>query len=218
MIRKETDFPFLGQRDYLHGTSVVSAIADLLEVEGQCPALIKRIKFQRPMRCNGVLVLESADSSTLDTSEASCIFTARTANRQWKGAFVEQGRAIRNRISVQYDLNEFTYADFGGGCRLRAHGRTEYIRAFVEANKRFHLGNLDESGADAKVRFGYLENWEAGPIDEEFSGFLEAKNLIVQQTKEGIKTINRLTYSDKVGQRNSFDICFDINLPGNDSQ
>lgn len=218
MIQKETDFPFLGLRDYLHGTSVVSAIADLLEDQDLGHVFIKRIKFQRPMHSNGVLVLESADSSELDTTEAACIFTARTANRHWRGAFVEQGRPIRSRVTVAYDLNEFAFANFGGACLLCAHGRTEYIRAFVEANKRFHIGTLGETGAEAIVRFGYLENWQVVAIDEEFNGLLEAKNLITQRTKQGIRTINRLTYSDKAGQRNSFDICFDTNLPRNDSR
>lgn len=215
MIRKETDFPFLCQRDYVHGTSVVSAIADLLEKEAKCLALLKAVKFLRPISSNGVLVIEPGDQLSLDTSDAACTFKARTTDRQWKGAFIEQGRPILNRISVEYDLDKFTFVKYGGRCLLRAQGRAEFIRAFVEANKRFHLY---ECGAGATVRFGYLENWQTCPIDNEFIGFLEAKNLIVQHTKGGFRTINRLTYSDKAGSMDPFEICFDIELPGENLQ
>lgn len=212
MIRHVTDFPFLDARDYLHGTSIVAAVAELLEAQGAGAAFVKRLKFQRPMRSNGVLLLDEGTVARGEMDEAPCIFSARTGTRRWRGAFVEEGRPVAHRLAVRYDLDDVACKGFGGHCVLRARGREEFIRAFVEANKQFHLGTLGAGGATTQVRFGSLEEWDVVPAEAVFEGVLEAQNLINQRTAQGLCTINRLTFHGESAPARPFTLCFDVKL------
>lgn len=210
MIRQHTDFPFIDARDYLHGTSILAAVADLLEARGDGPVRLKSIKFRRPMHSNGVLVLKEGGSALDELHDAPCTFSATAGERKWRGVFVEDERPITRRVvNGAYELGATTCDGFGGQCALRASSREEFIRAFVEANKRFHLGSLGTK-CTAQVRFGYLEDWNIVPPSARFDGVLEARNLIVHHTPQGLRTINRLTFSEQGVTGGSFTICFDV--------
>lgn len=211
MIRQHTDFPFVDARDYLHGTSILAAVADLVEAQGDGPVRLKSIKFRRSMHSNGVLVLKDGGSALDEFHDAPCTFSATVGEYKWRGAFVEDERPITRRVSGAYELGASTCDAFGGKCALRASGREEFIRAFVEANKRFHLGSLGTKST-AQVRFGYLEDWDIVPPSAMFDGTLEARNLIVHHTPLGLRTINRLTFSGEGATGGSFSICFDVEV------
>jgi hypothetical protein len=214
MIRRVTDFPFIGAREYLHGTSIVAAVAELLEAQGDGAAFLKRLKFQRPMRSNGVLLLDEGTVARGEMGDAACVFSAHTGTRRWRGAFVEEGRPVAHRLAVRYDLDDVACEGFGGRCVLRARGREEFIRAFVEANKQFHLGSLRADSTTTQVRFGSLEDWDVVPAEAVFEGVLEAQNLISQRTAQGLCTINRLTFHGESAPARPFTLCFDIKLAG----
>jgi hypothetical protein len=209
MIEIETDFPWLGARDYIHGTSILSRFLDALEARGHTGIAVKRIKFQRPASSNGVLTLTTGALDETRMENANCTFQGSAGGSSWRGVFEERGAAVAQRIDVTYPIENVEAHAFGGSCTLAASGRDDLIRAFVEANKRFHERSV---GSARAVRFGYLESWTPPPADVRLAGALTAKNLIARRTSDGYMTINRLEYAPEAGTPTSLTLCFNLKL------
>ena len=210
MIEIATDFPYLGSRDYIHGTSILNGFLAALEKAAPGPVAVKRLKFQRPAKSNGKLVLTRESLDAAETAQSNCTLTATIAGNAWNGYFSEQGAAVTQRAAVSYPIAELQAHAFGGSCTLSPVDRADLVRALVEANKRFHEAAVPELRAPA-VRFGYLESWSVPPADVAFaSARLEAKNLIARKTDEGYMTINRLSYGEGDAPRTTLTLCFEV--------
>jgi len=210
MIETATDFPYLGDRDYIHGTSILSGFLAALEKTAHGGITVKRLKFQRPAKLNGRLVLSSGALDEAEAARASCTLSAAVGGVAWRGFFIDEGAPVTRRIAVSYPIAELEAEAFGGSCLISPGDRDDLVRALVEANKRFHEAAVPGPGAPA-VRFGYLESWSVPPRDVSFgTGRLDAKNLIAKKTDDGYMTINRLTYGQADGARASLTLCFDV--------
>ena len=206
MIETQTDFPYLGGRDYVHGTSILSGF--LAALEGAAPGEIrlKRLKFQRPVTGNGRLVVTDGVPDEGRMAQANCTLSATIAGKAWRAYFVDEGGPVRNRVAVTYPITELEASGYGGTCLVSPADRDDLVRVLVEANKRFHEAAFP---ARAEVRFGYIEDWKVPPADTAFTDArLEARNLIAKQSPEGVMTVNRLTYTHG-GAAASLTLCFD---------
>jgi len=209
MIEVRTDFPFLGTRDYIHGTSILDAFLDAAERLSGAAVMVKRLKLQRTATSNGRLVLAHEACAERELDAANAIFVATVDGALCHGFFAEDGSPVGRREHVSYAVSDVRAEAFGGMCRIAPANRKDLVRATIEANKRFH--ELTVGGSEpAVVRFGYLENWAVPPADTAFSGTLEAKNLITRKTGNGVLTINRLTYTALAGAPTSLMVCFEI--------
>lgn len=207
MIEVETAFPYLGSRDYIHGTSILSGFVDALERHEGGDITVKRLKFQRPARANGRLFLTTQPIDETEAAAANCTFQGTIGATMWRGLFREAGVPVRQRLAIEYPISDLAADGFGGHCTIAPLDRDDLIRTLIEANKRFHELSL-EKGARA-VRFGYLESWKVPPADTAFSGSLQATNLIMRKTEDGYMTINRLTYTTG-GAGASLTLCFNV--------
>ena len=210
MIDITTDFPYLGSRDYIHGTSILSGFLRALEEHGNTGITVKRLKFQRPSKSNGRLLLTTQHFAEKDEQAANCAFLGTAGSAAWRGLYVESRTPVRQRVPVSYAITELEAKAFAGRCAIAAHDRDDLIRTLVEANKRFHEAAVEP--AAASVRFGYLENWVVPGADFEINGNLAAKNLIARRTDDGYMTINRLTYVDTKGVSATLTLCFNVVL------
>lgn len=209
MIEIATDFSFLGGRDYVHGTSVLSGFLGALERHGAANIRIRRLKFQRTARANGTMTL-SNDAAAPDAAAANCTLAAEADGTVWHGQFVDQGVPVTRREAVDYCLTHVKAGGFAGACDFSPAGRDDLIRGFVEANKRFNEAGAGAKAGHAQVQFGYLEQWDVPPRDIRFEGRLEARNLIARQTPEGLLTVNRLTYAPAGGPATTLVLCFNV--------
>lgn len=209
MIEIATDFPFLGARDYVHGTSVLSGFIGALEREGAARIRVRRFKFQRTARGNGTLKL-SREGAAPDAEAANCALTAEADGEVWYGQFVDRGLPVTRRESVAYSVSNVVAAGYAGTCDLAPASRDDLIRGLVEANKRFNEAGAGAAPGRAQVQFGYLEQWEVPPRDIRFEGRLEARNLIARATPEGVLTVNRLTYAPRNGPATTLVLCFNV--------
>lgn len=210
MIEISTDFPYLGPRDYIHGTSILSGFLEALERDGHGRISVKRLKFQRPATSNGRLLLTTGAVDEIQAERASCTFQANGGGALWRGLFEERGAAVGRRIAVTYPIENLEAQGFGGSCTIAPADRDDLIRAFVEANKRFHEASVDSPARS--VRFGYLEGWTPPAADIRFTGTLDAKNLITRKTDDGYMTINRLEDSDASGAASTLTLCFNVTI------
>jgi hypothetical protein len=211
MIEQATDFPLLGTRDYIHGTSVLSAFLAALEAAapGQ-PATVQRIKFTRIARTNGRLLLTDGDFDP--PPAACCSFSALAGATRWRGAFVDDGKPPAQRLSPDYPIDAFVSEGFSARCTIAPRNRDDLIRILIEANRRsLAAGAGDPPGA--RVKFGYLEAWAAPAAAVSGRGSLEITNLLARQSPKGWLAINRHTYRLDGGAPVSLQVCFDIELP-----
>lgn len=207
MIKVETTFPYLGSRDYIHGTSILAGFVDALEQQGHRDITVKRLKLQRPAKTNGRLALTTDPLDEAQAAGANCTFQATVGTTVWRGLYAETGAPVQQRLAVAYPVTDVVAERFGGHCTIAPQNRGDLIRALIEANKRFHELSLERrAGA---VRFGYLESWRVPPAGTAFSGALDAKNLIMRKTEDGYMTINRLTYT-AAGVGGSLTLCFNV--------
>ena len=209
MIEIATNFPFLGGRDYVHGTSVLSGFIGALESRGAAHIRIRRLKFQRTARANGTMKLSNDAAAAPDTA-ANCTLTAEADGALWHGQFVEQGMPVTRREPVAYCLANVKAAGFAGECDFSPADRDDLIRGFIEANKRFNEAGAGAKPGRAQVQFGYLEQWDVPSRDIRFEGRLEARNLITRQTPAGVLTVNRLTYAPADGPATMLVLCFNV--------
>jgi hypothetical protein len=204
MIEIPTDFPFLGARDYVHGTSLLSGFLDALESQGARGIRVKRLKFLRPARANGVFRLTRGAAP--EPARATCSLKADADGAEWLGWFVEGDAPVTRREAVTYPIANVRAERFAGSCDIHPRNRDDLIRCVVEANKRFH-----EAGAGpgrVRVRFGYLEDWNAPGRDVSFRGRLAAGNLITRQSDGGWLTVNRMQYGPADGPATTLLLCF----------
>jgi hypothetical protein len=211
MIEQATDFPLLGARDYIHGTSVLSAFVTALETAapGQ-PATVQRIKFTRVARANGRLLLTDGDFEM--PPAACCSFSAMAGDSRWRGAFVDDGTSPMRREAPDYPIDAFVSDGFHARCSVAPRDRDDLIRILIEANRRSlaaGAGNLP----GARVKFGYLEAWAVPAAAVTGQGALEITNLLARQSPKGWLAINRHTYRLDGGAPVSLQVCFDIELP-----
>lgn len=206
MIETQTDFPYLGGRDYIHGTSILNGFLAALEAAAPGAIKLKRLKFQRPAKGNGRLVVTDGALDDTQIGQANSTLSATVAGKAWRGFFVDEGLPVRSRMPVAYPIAELEASGYGGTCLVSPADRDDLVRVLVEANKRFHEAAFSKGAA---VRFGYIEDWAVPPADATYpAARLEARNLIAKETAEGVMTINRLTYTHG-GAATSLTLCFD---------
>lgn len=209
MIDVATDFPYLGDRDYVHGTSILNGVLAALESAAPGRTELKRLKFQRPATTNGRLTLRTAAVSETELADANCTVLAAVNESVWRGFFKEDGTRVKARVPVSYPIADLVANGYGGRCVISPNGRDDLVRTLVEANKRFHQAAFEGPGSPA-VRFGYIESWSVPEAAIAFTGRLEAKNLITRRTADGVMTINKLTYSHDAGGAASLSLCFEV--------
>lgn len=210
MIEQATDFPLLGTRDYIHGTSVLSAFLTALDAAapGQ-PATVQRIKFTRVARANGRLLL--ADGDFDPPAAACCSFSAMAGATRWRGAFVDDGAPPARREAPDYPIDAFVSDGFHARCSIAPRSRDDLIRILIEANRR-SLAAGAGNPPGARVKFGYLEAWAVPAAGVTGQGALEITNLLARQSPKGWLAINRHTYRLDGGAPVSLQVCFDIEL------
>ena len=217
MTETRTNFAYLGNRDYVHGTSVLIGMLEALETEGAGAIRLRRLKFHRASRSNGVIRLARDAGAPFSAETANCTLSADVDGARWHGAFIEQGVAVSGRTTVDYRLANMQGANFSATCDIEPANRDDLIRAIIEANKRSHEISIEPQAGAPLVRFGYLEDWTVPRRDVGFSGRLEVRNLIAQKTATGYRTINRITYAPAGGGDTTLTLCFDVELPPADA-
>lgn len=214
-IEISTDFPFMDERRYVHGTTLLSTMLELLEKEARAPVHLRRIKFQREVHANGRLVFSRDEKMAQHFKEAPCFMICEAGGDAWIGLLYEEQRPVAKKVLSSYRI-EMLKSDgkYGGACRVQAADRADLVRTIVEANKRFHLASLPQSVSSPKVRMGYIEDWNIPEASAALDSELRVQNLVCKPTPKGVTTLNRLSYQGKAGHDVSLMICFDVVADG----
>ena len=207
MIETQTDFPLLGDRDYINGATLLEGFLAALENAGATGITLKRLKFQRTAGTNGRLVLDADPIDRAD--DASCVLSAAAGATAWRGAFFEEGRAPERRPAPPCTVTDLKAEAFAGECDIEPASRAGLIYDIVQANKRIHEQALGRE-ARPTVRFGYVENWTAPERNVAFSTRLRVENLIRKKTARGWLTVNRISYAAPHTREANLLVCFEV--------
>ncbi len=214
----KTNFPYLGNRDYIHSTSVLSGLISQLEVaSNELSLIITSFKFMHQAVTNGHLLLAPVTGQAIELpASRCCVFSVKLGKQRWKGAFVEDGSLV-TRIphrSDNYGIYDLQAGEFSGSCHITADSRDALIQTLVEANKLVHVVSVGPAAEIIQVKFGYLEGWEPPAIDIQINTELTLTNLITKHGADEIQTINRLEYIS-AGKNCRLMLCFSVDLaPG----
>lgn len=209
MIQITTDFPYLGNRNYIHGTSMLNFVLDYMDRQTKDPVKLKTIKFQNEIHRNGSFYFSETDDITDLIKKSDCYISFSTGNRTLKAVFIEEGVKVERVVPETSFTIEDLISDnnYGGSCLIKAFNRSELVCNIIQANKRMHLACLSELQQASDVRFGYMEKWDVPPKDIMLQSRLDIRNLITRKNINDIMTINRVSYSDS-SKSTSLILCF----------
>mgnify|MGYP001577885977 CR=1 FL=1 len=216
MTEVSTDFSFMDERNYVHGTTLLTTMLDLLEKEAQGPVHLRRIKFQKEIHANGRIVVSRDSALASRFKEASCFMTCEVGGVPWVELLREtEERPVKSRFKSVYHIFDLIGdGKFGGTCRVECEDRAEIVRTLVEANKRFHVASLPPGTSSPKVRMGYIEDWKVPAAGAKLASLLAVRNVIARATPNGVTTLNRLTCRDPEKGDVSLLMCFDVDAGG----
>ena len=216
MTEVSTDFSFMDERNYVHGTTLLTAMLDLLEKQAPGPIHLRRIKFQKEIHANGRIIVSRDVALASQFKEVPCFMTCEVGGEPWVELMHEaRERPVTARFKSAYQIFDLKGdGKFGGTCRVECEDRVQVIRTLVEANKRFHVASLPLGTSSPKVRMGYIEDWKVPEASAGLDSTLTVRNVIAKGTPVGVTTLNRVTYRDSGRGDVSLLICFDVDAGG----
>ncbi|MBU0764108.1 MAG: hypothetical protein KJ607_04655 [Bacteroidetes bacterium] len=209
MLQIKTDFPYLGTRRYIHGTSILNFILAYTDEEIKGAVKLKTIRFQNEINSNGSFYISENNDIKDLLQKADCYISFEAGNYAWKAVYIEEGIKVDRIVpEIAYSIENLTSDNnYGGSCFIKAFSRSELVCNIIQANKRMHLSCLPESQQVSDVRFGYMEKWDVPPKDIMLQTSLDIRNLITRNNINDIMTINRVTYSNS-SKYTSLILCF----------
>ena len=211
MIQFQTNYEYLGSRQYVNGPTLLIDVLDMIESQLDIPIYLKRIKFQREVVNNGQILL-SKDAQALNRiDDAKWYLTCQIGDDRWHTLFFEEDIPVSKRVEVHYPVNDIeSDNNFGGIGHVFPVNRRDLSLALVEANKQLHQKCLIKNTANMRIRLGYIEDWHIPHASIGLDSFIEVKNLRYQKLGSGFMTINRLIYTVPGGKKVSLLMCFDV--------
>jgi len=75
MTEVATDFFLMDDREYVHGTTLLNTMLELLDREAAGPVRLRRIKFQKEIHSNGRIIVSTDPKLTESFREVPCFMT-----------------------------------------------------------------------------------------------------------------------------------------------
>lgn len=185
------DFVFLGDRRYVHGTTMFAAMADAIERVTGAPALaVDQFVVRSELSdTDGVVEVCEGSSAPVDGREPVALLRAHAGGRPLVGVVYSApgttvtGREERDR-GDEIVSGASLSGPFSGRAAMRGVGdEDELVRGIVEATKRLHVQTLD--GRNPSIRWVSMRGLELPfrlppqpelAIEEEFVGELQRGN------------------------------------------
>lgn len=216
-----SDFPFNGERNYVHGPTLFEIFRNsvIAEVKGNehTPIQVAAFRVNQLIQENGRIAIRDTSveplphTSSYPMSEMLC----NAAGRSLKiGLYKEDTSPIAHRrpsLEKSYIGSIELGPSFCGTAELQDisdNGRL--FQAVVEANKQIHLATIagDPYSTDIKFRFAYCLNYTCPPQNEcSGKGVVSVKSMGTQDTADNFFSLTKLTLT--LGAfSSSFRLCF----------
>lgn len=213
-MRYHSDFPFNGERDYVHGPTMLdafrrAALETAKAAEG-VPVKVRLFRVNQLVQANATI---AASAGTRPAVAASRPWAEMVCMVDGAPIHVGLYDIDRTPVTERRESLEKTFIDtveltrpFSGHARLhRIATQYDLIQAVVEANKQLHLLTVP-ADRPRKFRFVYCLDYEC-PTALAGNGTVTICNLGVQETDTHSFTLN-LLHLDLGGHRARFRIAF----------
>lgn len=162
MFTSQTQFSLVGERDYIQGIVMVTAICEAVCREaGSGPFLATLVKFPHITNRNGKLVT-FLDADEPAPAAANCLVAGACGARAAGGYFLSDadGGPAPRVPNHTYDIRDFVIdGEFSGRCRLCVATAPEWALHLVEASKRMVARTLADTGRpERRIELVTIEN------------------------------------------------------------
>ena len=188
---KSTNFSYLGDRSYVHSTSIIKFIHDNISVfvDNRSTCHYLDIKMHKEMNTNCRVdiyskyheyVVESVICEVILKSDEYTKFIYFLSNHKP----VKQDAVDNDNL---YSIKEISsYGKFSGSYRISSNSYSEYITNIIQSNKLLHLKNLDSKRF--KILNIFMKN-----VPVEFSEFTNTSDIEIKNI--GIRDAINSDYS-----------------------
>ena len=194
MTSYKTNFSLLDSRQYVHSSSILNFIVDLL------PAFCKdnmhidlmNIKFRSEVKRNGSIMIYNECQNSFDLDKLKFEFQFQCGNEKYFAYFFEDNMGnIDNRLNSNYSISGYQLDGFlNGNCRLY-FDETIYSN-IIQFNKMVHLSTFNERSVN-KITNLSMNNI---PLFRKSNKFYDVEvccnNLFYRETGNGFMTLNKI--------------------------
>ncbi len=153
---------FLGEREYVHSTTLFASLMLGLEEVGFDWNSVVRYRIPKLIVHGGRWQLIPDANRETVPADYSAALDMSASSGSHTAYFVEDGSEITTRCPEQdFPIRELTYqGPFSGSIALASvRHMSDFFRTLVEANKRLHSKELtDRATTTSGIRFIYVEN------------------------------------------------------------
>jgi len=188
----KTNFFLLDSRDYVHSSSIISTITDILLDFCSADIYIENIKFRSEVKRNGFIEIYNKMQSFNNSNESKFQFQFQCNEDRYFAYFFEKSsvdivhRIYSNYYVMDYELNGF----INGNCNL--YFDKDIYSNIIQFNKMLHLSTFRKENIK-KVTNLLMNNI---PIFRKPSKSYDIKvhceNLFHREMEGGVMTLNRI--------------------------
>lgn len=206
-----TDFYFLGERDYVHGPTILGAFLSTLNTlcgSAEPPAArVVTCRFRKYLRENGTVLAWGASEEPPDMrmGEVCATATISAAGGTYRFAVLPRGdSSIRCRMPYEegaYLAHVVQVADFSGSASIQnVRTKKDLVRAIVALNKKLHDLRMEAHAQSGRYRWSFasVEGLELPAIPAEsagdapsFEGLLSLESASVWSVGGNLHTVSR---------------------------
>ncbi len=197
-IIANTDFSYLGDRDYINSTSLVEFIHDNIDVFIDSAPHIDYsldIKIHKEVKTNCRVDVYKTNQE-YNKESIICDAILRSNNDIRYVYFVSNDRpVIKNKIDPKYVVEKIElYGEFSGYYRISASNYSEFIRNVIQSNKLLHIDNLDFT--KYKILNMFMKSTPVELIKYNEKLDIEIKNIGIRFSSDGsLSTMNKVIFT-----------------------
>lgn len=197
----KTNFEFKDNRSYVHSTTLLEELCNLVyenfypEQQWEMPKV--DAKFNKWILFNGKFQISEEDISPSENIVVSADFRFYDRKHNITAIFIEdKDMSVVRRIKTSYSIGDIVLErDFSGICKIGCKNRITYTENVIEANKRLHLITLKDRGEGLKVINLYLRKFPVYHYIEECDCLLlKIENISVRPRGSSVVTLNSLYF------------------------
>jgi hypothetical protein len=203
----ETDFEFKDSRDYVHSTTMLEKLSQLIE-ENWRPREKWKLpkvdaKFLQLIHGNGKFHIQEERFGRGTKKKIMAEFKWSDESLRLFAVFAEEAdRPVGRRIETNPQIDDIRLGkDYCGVCSIGCGDRISYVENVIEANKRIHLLTLNRK-EKLQVLNGYMKGF---PIQATYEAGdktrIEIENVGARPREGGVVTLNTIGFPEWGNER-----------------
>ena len=192
----DTDFSYIGMRNYINSASLVEFIYDNVNIfiDGALGKCFLDIKMHKEISTNCRVDFYS-NSHEYNDEEVMCECILKSDNNIRVIYFLSNNNSIRKNIddSVYHVKEVSSYGEFSGQYSINSSNYNEFIKNIIQSNKEIHLKSFNS--VKFKILNIFMKNIPIGLHKYINTLDIEIKNIGIRDAVDsGFSTLNEVSF------------------------